>query len=774
MGMHNSAHSLVATKLKDLDVDSGTLSVDEVNNRVGFGDTAPGTQIQVKGTTPYVTLQNSTAENTAGGCEGRVIFEDHANAALAQVEGSHSGTSDDTKGKLILSTHNGSALTAALTIDDAQSVTIAGDLTVNGTTTTINSTTLTVDDKTIVIASGAADSAAADGAGITVDGASASILYDHTGTQWEMNKPLEVTGALSTTSTATVGTDLTVTGGDVSFGNGQNATVSVAATGSGTDGKDLTIEAGSAPAGSANQSGGDLVLKAGGGDGTGTSIMTFATKVNGTDAVAERMRIHSDGNIGIGDAAPGTQVQVTGATPYVTLQNNTAENSEGGCESRIIFEDHANAALAQVEGSHSGTSDDTKGKLIFSTHTGSSLTTAMTINETQQVIIPDGKLILGSTALASTASEIDAACDSSGRTAAAVDVSADHFLFCDGGATGAAKVESLADLMTAVAGTAASTGLSASSGVLSVTDLHSVGVSGAANQLITDDGDGTVTSEGNLSFDGSTLAVTGALTTTTTATIGTDTTLGTAGNTDSVLVQVVTNTSTNVGKGLTVAAGSSTTGSNNINGGDLTLKSGGGDGTGTSKMMFHTKISGGDGVAERMRIHTDGNLGIGDNAPGTQVQVTGAAPYLTLKNNTAENTNGGCESRIIFEDHANAPLGQIETQHKGTGDDTKGKLIISTNNGSGLQTAITVSDGQVTSFAGSVVGEGSASLREKAAADGNMAAYGQLWVKTATPNQLYFTTDAGNDIQITSGTAMAAAGVSADDVNLHLHIAVFS
>ena len=75
-------------------------------------------------------------------------------------------------------------------------LTVTGNFTVNGTTTTINSTTLTVDDKEIVLASGAADSAAADGAGISVDGASASILYDHTGTQWEINKPLEVTGSI--------------------------------------------------------------------------------------------------------------------------------------------------------------------------------------------------------------------------------------------------------------------------------------------------------------------------------------------------------------------------------------------------------------------------------------------------------------------------------------------------------------------------------------------------------------------------------------------------
>ena len=42
-------------------------------------------------------------------------------------------------------------------ITTCQALTVSGNLTVDGTTTTINSTTLTVDDKTIVIASGAAE-----------------------------------------------------------------------------------------------------------------------------------------------------------------------------------------------------------------------------------------------------------------------------------------------------------------------------------------------------------------------------------------------------------------------------------------------------------------------------------------------------------------------------------------------------------------------------------------------------------------------------------------
>ena len=40
-----------------------------------------------------------------------------------------------------------------------------------------------------------------------------------------------------------------------------------------------------------------------------------------------------------------------------------------------------------------------------------------------------------------------------------------------------------------------------------VTDLHGAGVNGAANQLLTDDGDGTVTSEANFKFEGDTATV---------------------------------------------------------------------------------------------------------------------------------------------------------------------------------------------------------------------------------------------------------------------------
>ena len=76
--------------------------------------------------------------------------------------------------------------------DNTGTVQIKGNLQVDGTNTTINSATLTVDDKNIVIASGAANAAAADGAGITVDGASATLTYTASNDRFAFNKELTV------------------------------------------------------------------------------------------------------------------------------------------------------------------------------------------------------------------------------------------------------------------------------------------------------------------------------------------------------------------------------------------------------------------------------------------------------------------------------------------------------------------------------------------------------------------------------------------------------
>ena len=86
----------------------------------------------------------------------------------------------------------GATFTGAVTIPD---------LTVTGTTTTINTATLDVADKNITIADGAADAAAADGAGITVEGANATLTYASASDNWNFNKGLDITTELSQIAT---------------------------------------------------------------------------------------------------------------------------------------------------------------------------------------------------------------------------------------------------------------------------------------------------------------------------------------------------------------------------------------------------------------------------------------------------------------------------------------------------------------------------------------------------------------------------------------------
>ena len=90
--------------------------------------------------------------------------------------------------------------------DDTGTLIIAGNLQVDGTTTTVNSSNLSVADLNITVAQGAANAGAANGAGLTVDGANATFTYDSSNDRWAMNKSLatnlvgNVTGTVSTLS----------------------------------------------------------------------------------------------------------------------------------------------------------------------------------------------------------------------------------------------------------------------------------------------------------------------------------------------------------------------------------------------------------------------------------------------------------------------------------------------------------------------------------------------------------------------------------------------
>ena len=231
----------------DLNVDAGTFYVDTTNNRVGVGGkTDPDTPLHVVGTVtattfagsgasltniPNAALTNSSVTinssavslggsltlTTANIAENTNLYYTDARAdariAAADTDDLSEGSSNlyYTDARVDARVSGGSlgnitttgyirgpatfTLDPAAHGDNTGTVVIAGNLQVDGTTTTINSTTMTVDDKNITLASGSANAAAASGAGFTVDigsGTNPTITYDGTNDEWDFNKPTHV------------------------------------------------------------------------------------------------------------------------------------------------------------------------------------------------------------------------------------------------------------------------------------------------------------------------------------------------------------------------------------------------------------------------------------------------------------------------------------------------------------------------------------------------------------------------------------------------------
>jgi hypothetical protein len=158
-------------------------------NQDGLGNVQTGKAIQIKG-----------AWNTN---TKRIDQPDNAVKVEINVDSDLLGLSRltvdniDVNGNLITTTSGDLTLNST-----GGTVIISGNLQIDGTTTTVNSTNLTVDDKNITLASGAANAAAADSAGIHVDGANADIYYKSSTNTWNFNKDivapnLDVTGGIT-------------------------------------------------------------------------------------------------------------------------------------------------------------------------------------------------------------------------------------------------------------------------------------------------------------------------------------------------------------------------------------------------------------------------------------------------------------------------------------------------------------------------------------------------------------------------------------------------
>ena len=220
-------------------------------------------------------------------------------------------------------------------------VVIRGDLQVDGTTTTINSTTMEVDDLNITLASGALNAAAADGAGITVDGASATIIYDGTNDEWDFNKDINVTGNISSgaiTSSSTIQGTAYLVGSTVIVNTNRDLTnigtiSSGAITSTGaikTDYND-TIAMDYAAGSGDYYKGMTGTSFASGSTARGLHIFNFDNDTNlginfwvGTNASKQfAARIDDTGNVGIGTTSPLEKLDVNSYTG-ISVNNNYA------------------------------------------------------------------------------------------------------------------------------------------------------------------------------------------------------------------------------------------------------------------------------------------------------------------------------------------------------------------------------------------------------------------------------------------------------------------
>ena len=147
--------------------------------------------------------------------------------------------------------------------------------------------------------------------------------------------------------------------------------------------------------------------------------------------------------------------------------------------------------------------------------------------------------------------------------------------------------------------------------------------------------------------------------------------------------------------------------------------------------------------SEKIRIDNNGNMGIGINNPGSYDDDGNS---LVVGTNGNANNHAGMSiiagptsaSNLYFGDGTSSSTfsGYLSYWH------SSNRFLIGTNG--------------IKNFAL----QNSIKLRESANADDDETAFGQIWVKNTTPNELYFTTDAGDDIRITNGTSLANASTA--------------
>ena len=192
-----------------------------------------------------------------------------------------------------------------------------------------------------VLTSDGTDIAWAAASGVSLSGSTDNTVATVTGSNalaGEANLTFDGS-TLAVTGAVTVSTDLTVSGGDIVYGNGQNATASVAATAHNAAGKNLTITAGPTTAGTTNNiaggaltfqggqgkgsgAGGDIVFQTANAAGSGSSLNSLATALTISDDLSSTF----SGPVTVGVDDTGHDVTFFGASAGAYMLYDQSED----------------------------------------------------------------------------------------------------------------------------------------------------------------------------------------------------------------------------------------------------------------------------------------------------------------------------------------------------------------------------------------------------------------------------------------------------------------
>ena len=219
--------------------DSGNLSIQSANLNIPGVVRITNNTTSTTTTTGALVVTGGVGMNTHYTNTSRMLNTNAvglASSSHALQIGSNGGTNLAFDPANIQARNNGAASSLVLnplggTVSVGADFVVAGNLQVNGTTTTINATTLDISDLNITVAKNATTSTQANGGGITVAGANAQLYYDSVSNSWVSTHAIQanISGATTTAQTVTnnaqpnitsVGTltSLAVTG-NVSAGN---------------------------------------------------------------------------------------------------------------------------------------------------------------------------------------------------------------------------------------------------------------------------------------------------------------------------------------------------------------------------------------------------------------------------------------------------------------------------------------------------------------------------------------------------------------------------